>query len=56
MTGADLDLVPAPGRFRFPITGRLAVVIMNPIDDVLIVGLFFDGELVRMTEEPAGDT
>ena len=55
MTLSDLDLLPAPGRFPFQLTDRLAVVVMTPIEDVVIVGLFFDGELVRMTEEPAGE-
>ena len=55
MTLADLDLVPAPGRFSFQINERLAVVVMTPIEDVVIVGEFFDGELVRMTEEAVGE-
>jgi hypothetical protein len=49
----DLDRLPAPVRCPFHLTDRLAVVVMNPIDDVVIVGVFFDGELVRMTEEAA---
>ena len=55
MTLDDLDLLLAPGRFPFQRTSRLAVVVMALVDDVVIVGLFLDGELVRMTEEPAGD-
>lgn len=55
MTTADLDLVAAPGRFPFQLTERLAVVILQPVPDVVIVGVFFDGELVRMTEEPIGE-
>jgi hypothetical protein len=46
--------LPARGRYPFQLTDRLAVVVMNPIEDVVIVGMFFDGQLVRMTEDPVG--
>jgi hypothetical protein len=55
MTLADLDLLPAPGRFPFQLTDRLAVIVLEPVPDVVIVGLFFDGQLLRMTEELAGE-
>lgn len=55
MNLADLDLVAAPGRFPFQLTDRLAVVILQPVPDVVIVGVFFDGQLLKMTEEPAGE-
>jgi hypothetical protein len=51
----DLDLLPAPGRFPLHLTDRLAVVVMTPIENVVTVGVFFDGELVRMTEEAIGE-
>ncbi len=54
MTLNDLDSLPAPGRYSFRLTDRLTVIVMIPIDDVVIFGLFFDGRLVRMTREPAG--
>ena len=56
MTLADLDLLPAPGRYPFQLSDRLAVVILEPVPDVVIVGFFFDGELVRMIEDPIGET
>ena len=55
MTLDDLDLIRAPGRFPFQITDRLAVVVMHPVEDEGIVGWFFDGRLVRMTEDPIGE-
>lgn len=51
----DLDLLAAPGRFPFILTDRLAVVVLQPVPDMVIVGYFFDGQLVRMTEEAAGE-
>lgn len=51
----DLDLLPAPGRFPFALTDRLTVVVMNPIDDVVIVGWFLDAQLIRMIEDPIGE-
>ncbi len=55
MTVDNLDLLPAPGRYPFHLTDRLGVVVMTPIEDVVLVGLLLDGELVRMTEEAAGE-
>jgi hypothetical protein len=55
MTLDDLDLLPAPGRYPFHLTDRLAVVVMNPIDDVVVVGYFLDGGLIWMLEDPIGD-
>lgn len=55
MTLADLDLVAVPGRWPFHLTDRLAVVVLEPVPDVVIVGLFFDGELFRMIEDPIGE-
>lgn len=55
MTLTDLDLLPAPGRFPFQLTDRVQVVVLEPVPDVVIVGLFFDGELVRMIEEAVGE-
>ena len=55
ITLEDLDFLPAPGRFSFRLTDRLAVVVMNPIEDVVIVGVFFDGEFVKMTADAAGE-
>ena len=54
MTLNDLDSLPAPGRYSFHLTDRLTVVVMVPIDDVVIFGLFFEKRLIRMTREPAG--
>jgi len=39
----------------FQLTDRLAVVVMTPIDDVVIVGVFFDGQLGRMIEDAVGE-
>ena len=55
MTLADLDLVAAPGRYPFQLTDRFAVVVLEPVPDVVIVGIFFDGQLVRMIEDPIGE-
>lgn len=51
----DIDCLAAAGRFPFPITDRITVVVLEPVPDVLLVGYFFDGELVRMIEEPLGE-
>lgn len=51
MTFVDLDLVAAPGRHVFQINDRVTVVALEPLDGVVILGFFFDGQLVRMTEE-----
>ena len=52
MTLADLDLVAAPGRYHFQLTDRVHVVVLDLVPDVVIVGVFFDGQLVRMIEDP----
>jgi hypothetical protein len=44
-----------PGRFPFQLSDRLAIVVLQPVPDVVIVGVFFDGQLVRMTEELVGE-
>jgi hypothetical protein len=31
------------------------VIVMTPIEDVVIVGVFFDGELVLMTDGAVGE-
>ena len=41
MTLADLDRVASAGRFPFQLSDRLAVVILEPVPDVVIVGHFF---------------
>jgi hypothetical protein len=55
MNVEDLDLAAAAGRYPFQITDRLTVVVMQPVEDEVIVAWFFDGELVRILEEAAGE-
>ncbi len=55
MTLADVDHVKAAGRTTLQITDRLAVVVLEPAPDVVLLGVFFDGQLVRRTEEPIGE-
>jgi hypothetical protein len=55
MTLDDLDLLPASARFPFQLTDRLTVVVMHPAEEVAVVGYFFDGQLLRMVEEPVGE-
>jgi hypothetical protein len=50
MTLDDLEFLPAPGRYPFQLTDRLAVVVPEPVPEVVIVVVFFDGQLLRMTE------
>lgn len=51
MNPADFDLVEAAGRGPFPLTDRLAVAVMHPIEEVMIVGDVVEGQLVTMIEE-----
>ena len=53
MTHDNLDLLPAPGRYPFQITDRLTVVVMLPVE--VILGWFFDGELLRTAERGIGE-
>jgi hypothetical protein len=48
---------PAPRAqpLAFQLPDRLAIVVTNAIDDEVIVGVFFDGQLARMTEEAVGE-
>jgi hypothetical protein len=50
MNPADFDLVEAAGRGPFPLTDRLAVAVMHPIEEVMIVGDVVEGQLVTMIE------
>jgi hypothetical protein len=51
----DLDLAPAPGRHLIRLSDRWHVVALEPIDGVLVLGIFLPGELVQVIDEPAGE-
>ena len=50
-----IDLFPTAGRYPLPITDRLTVVALVPIDGMVVLGFFLDGELLYLTDEPTGD-
>ena len=45
----------APGRYLFHLIDHWAVVVIKPVDAVVIVGFFFGGHFLGMTEEAAGE-
>lgn len=50
-----IDLFPTADRYPLPITDRWTVVALVPLDGVLVLGFILDGDLLYLTDEPAGD-
>ena len=51
----ELDLFPTAGRHAVRLSDRWAVVALVPIDGVVVLGFFLDGELLYLTDEPVGE-
>ena len=49
-----IDLFPTAGRHPVRLTDRWTGVVLVPVDGVVVLGFFLDGELVCLTDEPAG--
>lgn len=47
-----VELLPAPGRYPFPLTARWTAVVIEPLPGALAVGLFLDGQPVEVIDEP----
>jgi hypothetical protein len=50
-----IDLFPTAGRHPVRLTDRWTVVALVPIDGVVVLGFFLDGELLYLTDQPAGE-
>ena len=44
----DLELVPR----RYPLSDRWTLVALVPVSGVVVLGLFLDGELVKLVDDP----
>ena len=42
----------APGRYPFPLSDRWILVVLVPVPGVVVLGLFLDGEIVELVDDP----
>ena len=49
------ESAPTPGRYPFKITDRLAVLVVEREDGVVLFSQFFDGKLLTTNDEPLGE-
>ena len=47
-----LDLFPTAGRHPVRLTDRWTVVVLVPADGIVVLGFFFNGELLHLVDEP----
>ncbi len=52
MTPPLVDLSPAPGRYPFPLSSSWTAVALEPLAGLFVVGLFLDGDLVELVDDP----
>ena len=47
-----MDLELAPGRYPIPRSNRWTLVVLVPVFGVVVLGLFLDGEIVELIDDP----
>lgn len=50
-----LDISPAPGRHPIHLTSRWTIAVLEPVPGMVDVGVFLDGELLYVIDEPASE-
>jgi hypothetical protein len=48
----DLEIACAPGRYLLPLSDRWLLVALAPVPGVIVLGLFLDGALVELVDDP----
>jgi hypothetical protein len=47
-----MNLEVTPGRYRLPLSDRWTLVALVPVSGVVVLGLFLDGDLVELVDDP----
>lgn len=43
-----------PGKYSISLNEHLTVVVLRPCDGYVVVGFFWDGQLVHLVDQPTG--